>query len=123
MSRPVRDYCRLHRDQHELGGKSSIVSGVGAWRLPHASSVNGDYIPRGRLRHRFRRAFGNLSRSSSAQKHVRIVLAMEAREGLNTENRVEHCTAVRDHLFEDMTATSHPLRVSGEIAGLSSNTL
>ena len=29
----------------DLGGKSSVVSGVGAWRLPYTSSVNGDYNP------------------------------------------------------------------------------
>ena len=51
-----RDYCRLHRDQYDLGGKSRIVSRVGAWRLPSASSVNGNYIPRGRRRHRLCRA-------------------------------------------------------------------
>ena len=29
----LRDYCRFHSDQYELGG---VVSGVGAWRLPCA---------------------------------------------------------------------------------------
>ena len=57
----------------------------------------------------FRQAFGNLSRSPSAEKHVRIALAIEAREGLNTKDRAEHLTAVSDHLFKDMMATYHPL--------------
>ena len=59
----------------------------------------------------FRHPFGNLNRSPSAAKHVRIALAIEARDGLNTKDRAEHLTAGSDHLFEVMTATYHPLGI------------
>ena len=65
-------------------------------------------------------ACGNLSRSPSAEKHVRMVLVMR---GSERSRKDEHVIGVSDHLFEDMMATYHPLRDAGEAAGLSSNTL
>ena len=55
----------------------------------------------------------------SAEKYVRIVSAMEAREGPNTQDKAEQLMAVTCHLFEDMMATYHP---PGEVAEQSSNT-
>ena len=40
----------------------------------------------------------HLGRSHSAEKHVRIVLAMEARKSLNTQNKSECLTAAEGHL-------------------------
>ena len=37
---PPQDYSRLDHDQNDLGGKSCIFSGVGAWRMSSASSVD-----------------------------------------------------------------------------------
>ena len=54
----------------------------------------------------------------SAEKHARMVLATEAREGPNTQDGTEHLTAVSRPLFEGMTATFHPTLYSGEVARL-----
>ena len=55
-----------------------------------------------------RQALGNLVRSSPAEKHVRIVLVMEAREFLNTQDKAGHLIAMSCHVFEDMMATFLP---------------
>ena len=43
--------------------------------------------------------------SPSVEKHVHIVLAMEAREGPNTQDKVECVTTASGHLFENVMAT------------------
>ena len=45
--------------------------------------------------------------SLSAEKQVRIVLAIAARVGPNTQDRAEHLVATTGHLFEDMMAICH----------------
>ena len=70
----------------------------------------------------FRETLENLGRSPSAEKHVRIMLPIEAREGPNTQDKAERLMAATGHLFEDMMATCHPPGIAGEAAGESSNT-
>ena len=53
---------------------------------------------------------------------MRIVLAMEAREGPNTQDKAERLMAATGHLFEDMMATYHPPGIAGKVAGKSPNT-
>ena len=60
---------------------------------------------------KFRQALGNLCRSPSVEKHVRIVLAMEGLEGPNTQDKAERFMVVPRQLFEDTNATYHPLGI------------
>ena len=55
-------------------------------------------------------------RCPSAEKHVRMVLAMEAREGLNTRNQAGRLIAESGHLIKDMMATYDPPGIAGEVA-------
>ena len=54
-----------------------------------------------------RETLEDLHRSPSAEKHLRIVLAMEAREGLNTRDKVESLPVATGHLFEGTMGTYH----------------
>ena len=45
-----------------------------------------------------------------------IVLAMVAREGPNTQDRVEHVTSATGHPFGDAMATCHPSGIAGDVA-------
>ena len=113
----------------------AIFSGVGAWRMRSASSINWhSLLEQDPVTHfvvlpnyqedeaMLRETLENLGRSPSAEKHMRIVLAMEAREGPNTRDKAERLMAATGHLFEDMMATYHPPGIAGEVAGKSSNT-
>ena len=62
-----------------------------------------------------REAEGHLGRSPSAEKHMRIVLAMEAREGANTQDKADRLMAATGDHLEDMMANT------GEVAGNTSN--
>ena len=62
-----------------------------------------------------RETLENLGPSRSAEKHVRIVFAKEAREGPNAEGKAERLMAATGHL-EDMMATCHQPGVAGEVA-------
>jgi len=64
----------------------------------------------------------NIARSCMARDSVRIVLAMEGREGVTGQQKAERLIANTKHLFADIKAAYHPENVSGEIAGKSSNT-
>lgn len=69
-----------------------------------------------------RETLENIGRSAMAPTRVRVVLAMEAREGeaaVEKSNRLIHQT---QHLFADIFATFHPANLPGEVAGKSSNT-
>ena len=55
-----------------------------------------------------RETLEDLHRSPSAEKHLRIVLAMEAREGLNTRDKVESLPVATGHLFEGTMGIYHP---------------
>ena len=50
----------------------------------------------------FRETLENLSRSRSAEKHDRIGLATEDREGANTQDKAERLIAETCHHLEDM---------------------
>ena len=52
---------------------------------------------------------------------MRIVLATEAREGLNTQDKAERLNAETGHLIEEMVATFHPPGVAGGWQAKSSN--
>ena len=68
-----------------------------------------------------RETLENLCYSPSAEKCTRIVLAMEAREGPNTQDKGECLMAATGHLFEEMMATFHPPGVAGGRQARSSN--
>lgn len=58
----------------------------------------------------------------NAQKHMIVVLAMEAREGPEARERADALLKEYKHSFRDMFATFHPAKaIPGEVAGKSSN--
>ena len=65
----------------------------------------------------FREALGNLGRSPSAEKRMRIVLALEAREGPSAQDKAERLTAATGHHLEDVMATCHPPGIAGRVDG------
>jgi len=64
----------------------------------------------------------NLGRSPLASTRMRVVLAMEAREGPAGREKAERLMKKKAPLFADIFATFHPSDIDGEIAGKSSNT-
>lgn len=64
----------------------------------------------------------NIGRSAMARDSIRVVLAMEAREGVSGQQKANRIIANTSHLFADMMAAYHPEGIAGEIAGKSSNT-
>ncbi|OLP91720.1 hypothetical protein AK812_SmicGene26543 [Symbiodinium microadriaticum] len=64
----------------------------------------------------------NLARSPLAQSCVHVVLAMEAREGQEGQEKAARIVEEKKHLFADIFATFHPKGLPGETAGKSSNT-
>mmetsp|Transcript_41217 Transcript_41217/g.123181 ORF Transcript_41217/g.123181 Transcript_41217/m.123181 type:complete len:719 (-) Transcript_41217:275-2431(-) len=64
----------------------------------------------------------NLGRSPLAATRMRVVLAMEAREGPAAHEKANHLIQQASHLFADMFATFHPEGLPGELPGKSSNT-
>jgi hypothetical protein len=64
----------------------------------------------------------NVGSSPMALDRVRVVLAMEAREGASARQKAERLIAKTEHLFADIFATYHPPNLPGEVAGKSSNT-
>ena len=50
------------------------------------------------------------------------MLATEAREGPNAQDKAERFMAETDLLFEEMMATYHKLGISGKVAGKSPTT-
>ena len=111
----------------------AVYSGVGAWRMPSASSVNWhsffdeDSVTRSVVLQNYKEddtMFGdtleNLGRSPSAEKHWRSVLAMEAREGPNDQNKTVRLRSATGRLFEDVMATYHQPGIAGEACGKSS---
>jgi len=64
----------------------------------------------------------NIGRSSIARENVRVVLAMEEREGAAGKAKAERLMEKCGSLFADICATYHPAGIQGEIAGKSSNT-
>ena len=64
----------------------------------------------------------NISAAHLRQKNVHIVLAKEAREGPNAEDKAERLMAATGNHLEDMMADRHPLGIAGDVAGKSSDT-
>jgi hypothetical protein len=64
----------------------------------------------------------NIGRSAVAQDSIRVVLAMEAREGIAGQQKAERLIENTKHLFAGVMAAYHPVGMAGEIAGKSSNT-
>merc|ERR1719359_1125994 len=64
----------------------------------------------------------NLGRSSIARSCMRVVLAMEVREGAAGQHKADRLIHNTRHLFADIMVAYHPAGLSGEIAGKSSNT-
>jgi hypothetical protein len=64
----------------------------------------------------------NLARSPMAKEHVRVVLAMEAREGEGAVRKANQLIQDTSGLFAEVIATFHPENLPGEVAGKSSNT-
>ena len=60
--------------------------------------------------------------SSTSSHHIRIVFGMEAREGLDIEDRAGRLVATTGHFFEDMMATCNHLDIAGRVVGKSSYT-
>lgn len=63
-----------------------------------------------------------IGQSPLARSRVRVVLAMEAREGTSGREKAERLIRDTQHLFADIFATYHPENLPGEVAGKSSNT-
>eukprot|EP00929_Paragymnodinium_shiwhaense_P096962 TRINITY_DN5872_c0_g1_i1.p1 TRINITY_DN5872_c0_g1~~TRINITY_DN5872_c0_g1_i1.p1 ORF type:complete len:713 (+),score=155.79 TRINITY_DN5872_c0_g1_i1:129-2267(+) len=64
----------------------------------------------------------NVGRAPIARDHLRVVLAMEAREGKKAQEKAERLIAKTSHMFAGIIASFHPADLPGEIAGKSSNT-
>lgn len=64
----------------------------------------------------------NLGRSPLARSSLRVVLAMEEREGPEGHEKAERLVAKAEHLFAGIIAAFHPSGLPGELAGKSSNT-
>jgi hypothetical protein len=64
----------------------------------------------------------NLGCAPMARSSMRIVLAMENREGPGVEEKANRLIALTSHLFAGISATFHPADLPGEVAGKSSNT-
>jgi len=58
----------------------------------------------------------NLASSPMALDRVRVVLAMEGREGKEAREKAERLIKKTEHLFADIFATYHPAGVPGEVA-------
>ena len=86
----LRDYCRLHRDQYGLGGKSPPRRSTEITFLEEDSVTDFAVHPNSQEDEAvFRQALGNLGRS--AEKNIRMVLV-----------------TLFCHLFADMIATCPP---------------
>lgn len=63
----------------------------------------------------------NIARSPMAKKNIRVVLAMEEREGPAGKAKAERLIASTSCLFADIFASYHPANLPGDVAGKSSN--
>jgi hypothetical protein len=125
-------------------GQMSIFSVFGAWKMRQAVKVdwhsklvklqeempNGDsdathivILPNYKEDETMlAQTLSNIGRSPMARENIRVVLAMEAREGPSGQRKAERLIEKTSHLFAGMIATFHPANLPGEIAGKSSNT-
>lgn len=63
----------------------------------------------------------NIARSVLAKDRIRVVLAMEAREGQKGIDKAKRLIEQTKHLFKDVIASYHPEGVPAEVPGKSSN--
>lgn len=63
----------------------------------------------------------NLAKSKLASTCMRVVLAMEMREGVVGRRKAENLIAQCSHMFAGLSATFHPANLPNEIPGKSSN--
>lgn len=71
--------------------------------------------------HMLSQTLDNLARSEMARERMYIVLAMEAREGLEGEQKAASLINRNQSRFADIIATFHPENLPGETAGKSAN--
>lgn len=64
----------------------------------------------------------NIGDSPLAKESIRVVLAMEKREGQAAVDKADRLIQQTSHLFADILATYHPSGLPGEVPGKSSNT-
>jgi hypothetical protein len=64
----------------------------------------------------------NIGKSPMATETIRVVLAMEEREGVEGEKKATRLIKRASHMFKDLVAFYHPANRAGEIAGKSANT-
>ena len=69
-----------------------------------------------------RETLEDIGRSSLAEVHTSIALALKAREGPFTQETAVCLMVATGHPFENMTATYHQPSIAGDVAGPSSNT-
>lgn len=63
----------------------------------------------------------NIAVSPMARSRIRVVLAMEEREGPQGKAKAERLIAKMSHCFADIFASHHPANLPGDVAGKSSN--
>jgi len=116
-----------------------IFMSVGAWRMKRDTSKDWDTLfsnlpDRDEVMHlvilpnykedeqMLEDTLQNIGRSSTASSNVRVVLAMEEREGPAGKAKADRLIEKCKDLFADMWASFHEAGIPGEIAGKSSNT-
>jgi len=68
------------------------------------------------------RSLEYIAASPMAKHSIKVVLAMEAREGASGTEKAERLIALTKHQFADIFATFHPANLPGDLTGKSSNT-
>ncbi|CAJ1372600.1 unnamed protein product [Effrenium voratum] len=68
------------------------------------------------------RTLEQIAASTMAKSRIKVVLAMEAREGLDGSTKAERLVEKAKDWFADIFFTSHPADLPGDLAGKSSNT-
>lgn len=72
--------------------------------------------------HHLLRTLEYIAASPLAKRSIRVVLAMEAREGPPGKEKAERLIKLIGHQFADIFATFHPANLPGDLTGKSSNT-
>lgn len=121
----------------------SVSSLIGAWRMRKAASEDWHaklvnlvkdrpelqdvmhivFLPNYKEdEHMLLRTLEQIAASPMAKRSIKVVLAMEAREGPTGENKAASLIRQTKHLFADIFATFHPPNLPGDLTGKSSNT-
>lgn len=72
--------------------------------------------------HHLARTLEYIAASPLAKRSIRVVLAMEAREGPSGKAKAARLIKMTGHQFADIFATFHPADLPGDLTGKSSNT-